>query len=294
MRTISIIGPGRAGGALAIALAAKGYKIENLFARDPEKAGIIAAQIEPAPEIYTENSYGNISSEIILITTQDTEIVNVVGQLSGLLQRSHVVFHTSGSLSSEILNDLKAKGCRVGSLHPLASISGPEDAARKFEGVYFCVEGDEKAVEVGEKIVADLGGNAFTIETRFKSLYHAAAVMSAGHLTGLADAAFEMMAGAGMDRGQARNVLLPLIKSTVANLEVQAPAEALTGTFARADEETFGRHIASMKDTVSPEIVEIYLLLAARSLELARQNGVSPERVDALLKKVLIAKNELR
>lgn len=294
MRTISIIGPGRAGGALAIALNSKGYTIEKLFARDIEKAENVAARIDPRPDILNEDSYSGISSEIILITTQDTAIAGVARQLSHALQYSPVVFHTSGSLSSEILNDLKAKGCPVGSLHPLVAISGPEDASRKFEGVYFCVEGDAEAVKTGEKIVADLAGKSFQIETRYKALYHAAAVMSAGHLTALADAAFEMMGNAGMDPAQAKSILLPLIKSTVANLETQPPAKALTGTFARADEETFERHMASMSDAVSPEIVEIYLLLAARSLRLARHNGISPEQVDALLKKVLMAKNELR
>lgn len=293
MRTISIIGPGRAGGALAIALARKGYRIDKLFARTPEKAATIAARIDPAPEVLAD-SYSSITSEIVLITTQDTEIAGIATSLTADLQNSPIVFHTSGSLSSEILNGLKTKGCRVGSLHPLASISGHEDAVRKFEGVYFCVEGDEEAVESGEKIVADLGGYSFNIETKYKALYHAAAVMSAGHLTALADAAFEMMASAGMDRAQAKSVLLPLIKSTVANLETQPAAQALTGTFARADEETFDRHMASMKGAISPEIVEIYLLLAARSLDLAKQNGGAEERVDALLKKVLMAKNELR
>ena len=77
----------------------------------------------------------------------------------------------------------------------------------------------------------------------------------------------------------AKNVLLPLIKSAVGNLETLSTASALTGTFARADEETFSRHLEAIHATVTPEIIEIYLQLAARSLHLAERNGVDAVRV---------------
>jgi len=52
------------------------------------------------------------------------------------------IFHTSGSLSSEILKDLKAVGCPTGSIHPLVSISDVRLGAERFADAYFCVEGD--------------------------------------------------------------------------------------------------------------------------------------------------------
>jgi predicted short-subunit dehydrogenase-like oxidoreductase (DUF2520 family) len=294
MRTVSLIGIGRAGGALALALAKIGYRIENLVSRDQGKAERVAGGIEPRPNILPEGAFSGISSEIILITTQDTGIGPVAKNLARELAYGPFVFHTSGSLSSEILGDLKDAGCQTGSIHPLVSISDARVGAERFGGVYFCVEGTPKGVELAETIVSDLGGNSFTIEPRYKALYHAAAVMSAGHVTALIDAAFETMTKCGLDSETAKNVLLPLIRSTVENLETAGPASALTGTFARADEETFGRHLEAMREHVSPEIIEIYLQLAARSLDLAERNGVNAERVGALRKKVLMAKKEIR
>ena len=49
------------------------------------------------------------------------------------------------------------------------------------------------------------------------------------------DAAIEMLSECGIDAKTAQATLLPLIKSTIINLETQAPPRALTGTFARAD-----------------------------------------------------------
>jgi predicted short-subunit dehydrogenase-like oxidoreductase (DUF2520 family) len=280
------------GGALAIALTRKGYAVENLVSREPDTLARIAkltqSNIVPAGE------YSGISSEIIFITTQDTEIAGVAGALSSQVQSGAFVFHTSGSLSSEILSGLAAKGCRAGSIHPLVSISDAELGAGRFAGTYFCVEGMAEAVEAAEQIVSDLDGTPFTIETRFKALYHASALTAAGHLTALLDVSFEMMTKCGLDRREAKDILLPLVRSTVENLEVQSPEKALTGTYARADAETFERHLASFEGTVSGEIREIYLQLALRSLHLAERNGVDKESVDALRGKVLMAKRNGR
>lgn len=294
MRTVSIIGIGRAGGALALALAKQGYRIENLVSRDRQKAERIAGLIGPRPNVLSGGEFSGIASEIIFITTQDSEIGKVAEMLVPVLAHGPFVFHTSGSLSSGVLSALENAGCPTGSIHPLVSISDAELGFERFGGVYFCIEGNPRAVEMAETVVADLGGNSFTIETRHKTLYHAAAVMSAGHITALLDAAFEVMTKCGLDAAAAKNVLLPLIQSTVKNLETLSPERALTGTFARADEETFDRHIEAMKAGVSPEIIEIYLQLAARSLHLAEGNGVDPGRVKRLREKVLMAKKEIR
>jgi hypothetical protein len=56
-------------------------------------------------------------------------------------------------------------------------------------------------------------------------------------------------------------------------------AEALTGTFARADVGTLERHIESLERTVSKEEFSIYLELGRHSLKLAEAQGVDPERL---------------
>jgi predicted short-subunit dehydrogenase-like oxidoreductase (DUF2520 family) len=294
MRTVSVIGVGRAGGALALALAKKEYRIENLIARDAKGAGRIAELIGSGPAVYPAGEFSGIRSAIVFITTQDTGIAEVSKGLAAALKHGPFVFHTSGSLSSEILIDLKAMGCRTGSIHPLVSISDAEMGSARFGGAYFCVEGGPEAVAEAERIVSDLGGKFFTIESRFKTLYHASAVTAAGHLTALLDASFEIMTKCGLDAGEAKNILLPLVKSTVENLEVQSPSEALTGTFARADAATFERHLDALKANVSEEILEIYLQLALRSLHLAERQGVNAGRVEDLRDKVLMAKRQVK
>ncbi len=291
---ISIIGVGRLGGALAIALSKKDYEIENLIARNVKNANKIAEFIKPKPKILQADELDEISSDVIIITTQDSEIRNVAEKLKNQLNNKSIVFHTSGSLSSEILDDLKKIGCNIGSIHPLISVSEARLGADKFENAYFCVEGDARAVETGKEIAEKLGGKSFFVSAEYKTLYHAAAVTACGHLVALVDAAIEMLSECGLKEADAQKILLPLIKSTVENLETQTTAQSLTGTIARADFSTLEKHLAILEKKVSREAFEVYLQLAARSVHLAERQGANAENLKKISEKLLLAKNNLK
>jgi glutamyl-tRNA reductase len=78
--TISIIGAGKLGGALAIALNKKKFSIENLVARNFETAKKIAKLINPKPKILPADNLSEITSDVILIATQDSEIETVAAR----------------------------------------------------------------------------------------------------------------------------------------------------------------------------------------------------------------------
>lgn len=289
---ISVIGIGRLGGALALALSEKGYEIENLFARKTETAAKISREINS--KILSENEFDKIESELILITTQDSEIPKVAENLAGKLKTNPVVLHTSGSLSSAVLQKLKDKNCVVGSLHPLVSISDAFLGKERFKDAFFCVEGDAKAVETAKKIVSDLGGKSFSIETEYKTLYHASAVTACGHLVALEDAAIEMLSKCNLGENESKEIFLPLIESTIQNLKLQTTSAALTGTFSRADVETFEKHLEILEREVSEEALEIYLLLGLRSLRLAEKQGADAKRLEIIREKISLAKKKLK
>lgn len=292
--SVSIIGVGRVGGALALALNEKEYKIENLAAQNVEKVQLIASKLSETTKIIAPDELDKISSDIIFITTQDSEIQKAAANLAAALKHKPFVFHTSGALSSEILESLKQIGCKTGSLHPLVSISDAILGSSRFRGAYFCVEGDREAVKIAEKIVAGLGGKSFSIETKYKTLYHAAAVTACGHLVAVIDTAIEMMTKCGLKEPDAQKILLPLIKSTVENLETQTTSEALTGTFARADFGTFERHLETLETSVSSEALEIYLQLGLRSTHLAERQNASRENLEKIREKIMLAKKKFK
>jgi predicted short-subunit dehydrogenase-like oxidoreductase (DUF2520 family) len=117
-----------------------------------------------------------------------------------------------------------------------------------------------------------------------KALYHAAAVTSSGHVTALVDLAVEMLQKSGLNKRQARQILNPLLESTVQNLKNSDAADALTGTFARGDTATVKRHLEAISSVRLDEAMAAYQLLGGRSLKLAQAKGLDKNRVKKIRK----------
>jgi len=291
MLDISIVGAGRMGGALALALDRVGHTVSRLIYRctTPQLKGF-----HRNPNIASINEVKGFTSDAIFITTQDSEIAAAARRLESLVEGSSSVFITSGALSSRSIDNLKDIGCKIGSVHPLVSISDPVLGAARFKGAYFCVEGDPEAVRVAETIVSSLKGHSFSIPTDKKPLYHAAAVASSGHLLALIDIAIGMLEKCGLDSSEAKKILLPLIESTIDNLKEQTIEESLTGTFARGDVETFESHLVALEKNADADLTRIYLALGLHSLEVADRHPGKTDTLTKLKERVLIAKRELR
>lgn len=292
MLSVSIIGVGRIGGSLAIALARAGFIIRELAGRRIESFRGIAKLIDPAPKLIVFGEKNLQPVDVVLICTRDPQISAISEKLAGELSFRPVVLHTSGSLSSEVLAALSQSGCATGSIHPLVSISEAKRGAASYAGKYFCIEGDSKAVEAAKTLSLALGGRHFSIDSDKKSLYHGAAIMASGNVAALFDAALEMMESCGVERAEARQILLPLLVSMVENLKVQDVGDALTGSFARGDFEAFKRHWKSLLTYSDSHLRRIFLELGDRSLTISERTGEVTPGTQKLRELINMAKAE--
>ncbi|HEV8429530.1 MAG TPA: Rossmann-like and DUF2520 domain-containing protein [Pyrinomonadaceae bacterium] len=278
---VSIIGSGRLGTTLAVVLARRGYPIQSLVGRTLQSARKAARFLDAEVQVLAAGRLHSLRpASIFLITVPDDQIAGVAEELSRVdfnSGRGPTAFHTSGALSSDLLEPLRKKGWHTGSIHPLVSVS---HAGAPLEGGFWSVEGDNSAVRTGKAMVRDLGGKSFSIRTEDKPLYHAAAVMVSGNVVALFDVALEMLADCGLKRQTAQEILLPLITSTVRNLETKDPAHALTGTFSRGDLETVKRHLAALNG--NQEALELYRLLGKRSLRLTKKHPQITQMLDSV------------
>ncbi len=303
--TVAIIGAGRLGTALGLALAARGYEITAFVAAHRANALRAARTLKryatrheasptAAPRALSADELHRLPpASLYLFTTPDDQLAHAARALakavsettgtpdnaSATRRKTRIALHTSGARASDELAALRdTHGFAVGSLHPLAAVTPDASAgAKALAEAFYCVEGDAAAVRAARRIVRSLGGRAFTIDPSKKSLYHSAAVMTSGHAVALFDLASELLTRCGLDSRTAREVLLPLLASAVRNLEARPPAQALTGTFARADAATLRLHLAALRDERIPLASEIYRLLGRRSIELAKANGVDAD-----------------
>jgi predicted short-subunit dehydrogenase-like oxidoreductase (DUF2520 family) len=290
---ITVVGPGRLGGALALVLSHSGYKIDTLVYRSHRGIAALARQLEPSPATVRIDKLKDIASPIVIIAVQDEVMADTVRALESSIGTSSTVFHTSGSLSSDILASLRTKRRSIASLHPLASVSNWNDGQHRFRGAYFCLEGDRKAIKVGKELVKKLGGHSIIIDGEHKALYHAAALTAAGHVTALFDVGLGFMVKAGINRKTAKKMLQPLLAGVARNLSVEDTAQALTGTYARGDEGTMQRHLDALRSDATIDESIIYLELAVRSIDLAEKAGTDPARLKKMRHAIMVAKENL-
>ena len=301
---VSIIGAGRLGLALGIALNKAGYTIDLVVARSSASAKRAASLLKTTGEHVGAKGLTKpserflelvASSSLIIVATPDDAIPGVAKNLAEAFQslrfthdtRRLVAVHTSGALSSRVLQPLKARGLSIGSIHPLVSISDRNGAGDSLSRAFFSLEGDPAAIRIGKRLVQDLGGRSFVIDARSKPLYHAAAVMASPNLTALFDICLEMLSRCGLSPRRARQILLPLVQSTLANLSDQEPAQALTGTFKRGDLATAREHINAMDSAGLTDALRAYAVLGQHSLGLSRLPRARRIEIEQLLTQTL-------
>jgi predicted short-subunit dehydrogenase-like oxidoreductase (DUF2520 family) len=286
--SLTIIGAGRLGTAMAIALSSVGYPIHALVSRRRARLKHSARLLDEAVSLLVLEELRDVG-QVVLITTPDDQLSSVAKHLSSInvdKRTTRVALHTSGALSSKVLSPLSDRGWRVGSIHPLVSVSEPQAGAQLLVSAFWCLEGDRQALQQAGNIVKDLRGHSFSIKSSAKPLYHAAAVMSSGNIMALFDTALDMLERSGLKRDRAHEVLIPLLQSTMVNLIKRSPSQALTGTFSRGDVSTVERHLKALDANQLRDARELYRLLGRKSLALAEEKGLdktTARKIDKLL-----------
>lgn len=220
MSSLRVVGPGRAGSALAVALAVAGWTVEPPIGRNDDPAGA---------------AHG---VDLLVIATPDAAIAEVAAAVT--TDTHAVVAHLAGSLGLGVL----APHARRAALHPLVALPSAAVGTRRLAaGAWFAVAGDPPdAIALVERVVAELGGRSFTVADDDRAAYHAAAAIASNHLVALLGQAERVAATAGVPLA----AYLDLVRATVENVAELGPAAALTGPAARGDEATLDRHRAAL------------------------------------------------
>jgi predicted short-subunit dehydrogenase-like oxidoreductase (DUF2520 family) len=138
---------------------------------------------------------------------------------------------------------------------------------------------DEADHAEATQLARTLGMRPVTLDDEGAPAWHAAAVLAAGSVVALVDAAAELAATAGVDRTLAFHGLASLATGALAQARATAPDAALTGPVARGDDATIRAHVAALAER-APQLVAAYDVLTRRAIDLAADGG-RIERSDA-------------
>jgi predicted short-subunit dehydrogenase-like oxidoreductase (DUF2520 family) len=239
--TLALVGPGRAGRALARSWLLGGGSIASVSGRsDTER-----------------EDGGAIPGEVLVLAVPDDRIASVAARVASRTAAT-VAFHLSGALPGDAIAALRAPARPVGSLHPLRAFTGAE--GESLAGALVAVEGDAAACDAGMWLVEAMGARGRRIEREAKTLYHAGATLAAGGAVALLSRASRVWALAGIPEEEARPALAELAASAIAGAKAGSFEEALTGPIARRDLATVRAHVDAL--AASPDLLQLYAALA--------------------------------
>ncbi len=259
---IGFIGAGAAGGALALAWAARGMRVTAVYARHHTRVEALAARIPGCAAVASPAEVA-ARSELVVIATPDDAIAQIAAL--PIWSAGQAVVHLSGAAGAEHLAAAAAQGARIGALHPLLTIPGAlreassESILKRLTGATWAIEAPE-APEAPEaalaatlrQLVATLDGRAITLTAADRAPYHIAAVLASNYVVALLGGAVALWGEFGVAPDDALRALLPLLRGAVENLDTVGLPGALTGPLARGDRNTIATHLAWLRAHTSP------------------------------------------
>lgn len=259
MRMI-IIGPGRAGGSMALAAERVGHEIAGVLTRRPDE--------QRWPVVPWDSNLPD--ADLALIAVKDDAIAEVSQRLAGHLSSVGVVAHLSGFVPVAILHHLQERGTAVGGIHPLQSLPDPETGADALAGSYAGVDGDELALDTLTHLATSLEMIPFRLDDEARPAYHAAAAAAANFVVTSLAVATDLYDSAGIDPKVSR----PLVERVVANVYGRGAGVSLTGPIARGDTETVVGHLAAAREVSEHVGRQFELLAEATAIRAGREEDL--------------------
>jgi predicted short-subunit dehydrogenase-like oxidoreductase (DUF2520 family) len=266
---VGVVGAGRVGRTLAVALRRAGHEIAGVSAVSDSSVGRVerdlpGVPIAPPPEVVA-------AAGLVLLTVPDDVLGGLVAGLAatGAELAGRLVAHTSGRHGLAVLDPAVRSGALPLALHPVMTFTGRPDDIDKLAGCTFGITAPDPLRPVAEALVVEMGGEPVFIADSRRDLYHAALASAANHLVTLVAQSEDLLRKAGV--AEPGRMLGPLLYAALDNA-LRLGDDALTGPVARGDADTVASHIRALR-SAAPEALPAYLALARLTADRALAAG---------------------
>jgi predicted short-subunit dehydrogenase-like oxidoreductase (DUF2520 family) len=266
---VGVVGAGRVGTALAVALGRAGHEVVAVSAVSDASVRRIEQRlpgvvISRPPEVVA-------SADLILMTVPDDVLPGLVAGLAatGAAVEGRLIAHASGRHGLGVLDPVAAVGALPLALHPVMTFTGRPDDIDRLAGISFGITAPDPLRPVAEALVVEMGGEPVFIAEEQRDLYHAALASGANYLVTLVTAASDLLRDAGVTHPA--RMLGPLLSAALDNA-LRLGDAALTGPVARGDADTVASHVNALRAD-APEVLPAYLALARLTADRAVAAG---------------------
>ncbi|MCF8244432.1 MAG: DUF2520 domain-containing protein [Saprospiraceae bacterium] len=247
---IVLIGAGNVATHLGRKLVEVGEEVVQVFSRSLPKAAALATELGARP---VDDLYGvTAKADLYIIAVHDDAIGEVLKKIEDFVLDKLVV-HTSGSTPAKVFETVPELN-RTGVFYPLQTFT--KERQLDFSEVPICIQASQDAdLLVLEELASKISSNVYKITDAQRAWLHVSAVFVnnfTNHLFNIGNSClgkkqlpFEM--------------LMPLIRETVAKLEDGSPKDMQTGPAVRKDIKTIERHLTLLNGR--GDLQEIYRVL---------------------------------
>ena len=249
MKRVVIIGSGNLAEALARAVAKSGLELVQIFARNAERARIIAELT--ATDWATHPGMLAQDADIYLIAVSDKAVEHVAATLP--IPEGAAVAHTAGSVP---LAAIPEKFARRAVFYPMQTFTKGREV--DFSQIPVFLETDDEALRPElEAFARRLSRTVIWADSACRAKAHLAAVFACNFVNHMYAVAERIAGSAGLPF----DVLKPLIAQTAAKaLDAASPADVQTGPAVRNDTGTRARHCALLDDDL--QLKNIYSIIS--------------------------------
>jgi predicted short-subunit dehydrogenase-like oxidoreductase (DUF2520 family) len=281
-RRVAVIGPGRVGTLLTVALARAGWRPVAVAGGSAAAREHVAAMVAGCrPTDVPAEAVADV--DLVLVATPDAAVEAVVTDLarSDALRQTHRVVHVAGSLGLAPLRRAVLAGAGVAACHPAMTVPTGARDPDLLVGTAWAVTAPPACRGWAHDLVVDLGGDPHDVPDEVRPLYHAGLAVGSNAVAAGVVVARQLLLAAGIV--DPAPFLGPLVERSVGNA-LTSGAAALTGPVVRGDVGTVAAHLAALGADV-PELRDAYRDLTRVLLGRVRA-GLSPAaaaELDALL-----------
>lgn len=275
--TIAVIGPGRVGTTLGLALTGAGHRVVAVAGRS---AGNVERFVAAVPSAVPSSAIAAArAAELILLTVNDDALVAVARDLAAadaVTARTRWI-HTSGRYGAAALRPIALAGGRVAACHPAQTVptAAQPDA---LAGCAWAVTAEQANLGWARRFVRMLDGDPVDVAEAARTRYHAALAVGSNGTAAVVSLARDLLLAAGVRVPE--RFLGELVTRSAGNA-ARSGAAALTGPVRRGDTDTVAAHLADLRVAL-PEAVPSYRALAELALAYARRAGLDERRAQAV------------
>ncbi|MGO4535928.1 Rossmann-like and DUF2520 domain-containing protein [Leifsonia sp. 2MCAF36] len=224
---LGIVGAGRVGPVLGLALAGAGHAIVGISAVSESSRERAQGMLPHVPILDVPTVVER--SELVILAVPDAELPTLVAGLAatGTWQPGQIVLHTAPGFGIDVLGPAASAGAIPLAVHPALEFTGTSLDLTRLAESYFAVTAPAPVLPIAQALVVEMGGEPVVVAEEDRPAYAEAIATATSFSRSIVEQSTGLLQSIGVDNPG--SFLSSLIRSAVDNALTRAGAPTRLG-----------------------------------------------------------------